>query len=266
MIRRVLSLLPALPAVIAAAMALGGARLAAAATVAVFDNSSFVDTANNGFFSESDNVQATLASLGHVVSTFTGFTEADFNAAFSANQVVLIPELEVADLNSSLTPAARTAIAAAVAGGKRLIVHGHNVRDNAVMNAVFGLSLTDGTIYGAGEAISQTPAAAGTAFAATPLSLTAHSTVFTISTASLPPTYKSIYAIGGNTAVFTNEAGTLVYLGWEWFNAAPLGTFDDWTSTLDAAVGFAVPEPASLTIAGLASLGLVMAARRRRLG
>jgi hypothetical protein len=252
---------PAVTALLAMAFTCGSTRPAAATTVAVFDNSSFVDTANNGFLSESDNVQATLTTLGHTVTPFTGFSDADFTAAFNANQVVLIPELEVADLNTSLTPAARTVIAGAVAGGKRLIVHGHNVRDNAVMNAVFGLSLTDGTIFGAGEAILQTPAAAGTAFAATPPSIAAHSAVYTISTASLPPTYKSIYAIGGNSAVFTNASGNLVYLGWDWLNAAPLGTFNDWTSTLDAAVGSPIPEPGCMA---LSIVPLAMLVLRRR--
>jgi hypothetical protein len=88
--------------------------------------------------------------------------------------------------------------------------------------------------------------------------------VFTISTASLPPTYKSIYAIGGNTAVFTNGTGNLVYLGWEWFNAAPLGTFNDWTSTLDAAVGPAVPEPSGIALSVIAMVGLLTAAGRSK--
>ena len=255
--------IPALTALVAAILTSANGPTAAASTVAVFDNASFVDTANNSFLSESDNVQATLSGLGHSVTTFTGFAAADFTAAFSANQVVLIPELEVADLNASLTPAARTVIANAVAGGKRLVVHGHNVRDNFLMNAVFGLSLSDGTAFGAGEAISQTPAASGTAFAATPATIAAHSTVFTISTSSLPPTYKSIYAIGGNTAVFTNATGSLVYLGWDWFNAAPLGTHNDWASTLDAAVSFPVPEPGCAAMVGMAALWCVCRSRRR---
>jgi hypothetical protein len=254
--------LPVLTAVAAAILIGAHAGAAAGSTVAVFDNGSFVDTANNSYLSESDNVQATLSGLGHSVTTFTGFAVADFTAAFSANQVVLIPELEVGDLNASLTPAARTVIANAVAGGKRLVVHGHNVRDNLLMNAVFGLSLTDGTIYGAGEAIAQTPAAAGTAFAATPPAIAAHSAVFTISTASLPPSYKSIYAIGGDTAVFTNATGSLVYLGWDWLNAAPLGAYSDWASTLAAAVSFPVPEPGSAAMGVLAALWCAGRSRR----
>jgi hypothetical protein len=241
-----------------AILGMAGLRSAEATDVGVFDNSSFVDTTNGGFLAESDNVQATLVSLGHNVNPFTGITAADFTAAFSANPVVLIPELEVADLNASLTPAARTVIANEVAGGKRLIVHGLNVPDNALLNAVFGLSLTDGAIYGAGELITRTPEAIGTAFAATPLTLAAHSVTWTINTSSLPATYKSIYAIGGDTVVFTDATGNLVYIGWDWFNAAPLGAFSDWNSTLDAAVGTTtVPEPGNLVLASLALLGLL---------
>jgi hypothetical protein len=261
--RRITFVLSAMTALATAVLTGVDGSVAAGSTVAVFDNASFVDTANNGFLSESDNVQATLSGLGHSVTTFTGFAAADFTAAFSAHQVVLIPELEVADLNASLTPAARTVIANEVAGGKRLVVHGHNVRDNFLMNAVFGLSLSDGTIFGAGEAIAQTPAAAGTAFAAGPASIAAHSAAFTISTASLPPTYKSIYAIGGNTAVFTNATGSLVYLGWDWLNAAPLGAYGDWALTLDAAVSFPVPEPGCAAMVGMAAMWCVGRSRRR---
>src|SRR4051794_8608352 len=45
------------------------------ATVAVFDNGAYVDTAG-GASAESDTVQASLQQLGHVVSTFTSTTAA----------------------------------------------------------------------------------------------------------------------------------------------------------------------------------------------
>src|ERR1051326_2165234 len=69
--------------------------------VAVFDNNSFVDTSSGSFFAESDNIQASLSSLGHTVNTFTGITAADFAAAEAGSDLLLIPEQE----NGALAPA-----------------------------------------------------------------------------------------------------------------------------------------------------------------
>jgi T1SS-143 domain-containing protein len=60
------------------------------AEVSVFDNGSYVDTTSGGTSAESDNVQDTLQSQGHNVSTFTGITLADILAA--------LPEFTTGDL------------------------------------------------------------------------------------------------------------------------------------------------------------------------
>jgi hypothetical protein len=50
------------------------------ASVAVFDNPTYVDT-SGGLGSESDNLQASLTARGHAVNTFTDITPAGFAAA-----------------------------------------------------------------------------------------------------------------------------------------------------------------------------------------
>lgn len=60
------------------------------AEVSVFDNGSYVDTSSGGTSAESDNVQDTLQSQGHNVSTFTGITLTDILAA--------LPEFTTGDL------------------------------------------------------------------------------------------------------------------------------------------------------------------------
>ena len=52
------------------------------ANIAVFDNGAYVDS-DNGFWAESDNIQATLAAQGHNVTTFTGTTDEDFDNALN---------------------------------------------------------------------------------------------------------------------------------------------------------------------------------------
>ncbi|MED5509645.1 MAG: retention module-containing protein, partial [Pseudomonadota bacterium] len=67
------------------------------AEVSVFDNGSYVDTTSGGTSAESDNVQDTLQSQGHNVSTFTGITLADILAA--------LPEFSTGDLAGEETVA-----------------------------------------------------------------------------------------------------------------------------------------------------------------
>ena len=66
------------------------------AEISVFDNGSYVDT-SGGTSAESDNVQDTLQSQGHNVSTFTGITLADILAA--------LPEFSTGDLTGEETVA-----------------------------------------------------------------------------------------------------------------------------------------------------------------
>src|SRR5688500_14035003 len=92
--------------------------------VAVFDNGSFVDTFSGGTGAESDNVQASLASLGHTVSVFTGTSASAINSALAGKDVLLIPEQERGNLVAALDPAARAAIQNFVSNGGGLVIHG----------------------------------------------------------------------------------------------------------------------------------------------
>jgi hypothetical protein len=62
-------------------------------------------------------------------------------------------------------------------------------------------------------------------------------------------------------------AGKIIYLGWDWYNAAPRGTQDEgWRFVLDRAVlesPPAVPEPDSTALA-LAAVAALGALGRRR--
>ncbi len=206
-----------------------------AANVALFFNSSYVDTAAN-FSGEAYTVQQTLLSQGHAVSTFTGITATDFNNAVVGNTVLAIPELESGDLNADLDSAARTAIANFVNSGGTFV--GFSGAPNMInlMNAVFGFSLTSSSnspyaLNGAG--------AAGTTFAGGPASLGDPSATEGVSQASLPPGTRRIYSNSGSVAVFIAPygSGQVIFLAWDWYNALPVGIEDGgWLSVLNSAV------------------------------
>lgn len=132
------------------------------ASVVVFDDPTYVDTTNN-YQAESDTVQAALVASGHSVTTFTGITAADINAAVAGKDVLLFPELELRNLGPTLDSAARAAITSFVSSGGGLIIHGDFFgHDEAFLNNVFGFSLTQSpTTFSSYDLTAQ---AAGTAF------------------------------------------------------------------------------------------------------
>ncbi len=208
-----------------------------AANIVVFDNGAYVDTVG-GPSSESDTVQASLTALGHTVTTFTGIADTDFATALAGKDILLIPETEVGDLNAALSPAARTVIANFVAGGGGLIKNGHRTRDEDLLDSIFGFSLTSVTLPTNSDGGSLTAAATGTPFAGGPASLIAFSATASLGAASLPPGSLALYqnATGVTVARMTYGAGRIVFLGWDWYDAAPLGTADSgWLNVLDAA-------------------------------
>jgi hypothetical protein len=218
------------------------------ASIAVFDNPSYVDTLGAAF-SESDTIQASLVSLGHTVTTFTGLTAADFTAALAGKDVLVIPEQEIGAIAPALSAAAKTAIQNFVAGGGGLVIS-CDYRD--FLNGVFGYSLVDG----GSSTASITPAATGTAFAGGPATLPPHSFTLEFDTASLPSGAQTIYSdgVGSTVTLIPYGSGTIASLGWDWFNAAPLGSQDSgWLQVLDSAVeqvGVGPTAPSNLTITG----------------
>jgi Ca2+-binding RTX toxin-like protein len=213
-----------LAALIAAAAAfLITPALASAATVAVFDNGSYVDTGTDPFpGAESDNIQASIAAKGYTVRAFTGITATDFSFALAGARVLVIPEQEINDLAPDLSGDAVHIIRSYVASGGGLIIT-NNSPPNAgtFLDRVFGISVTEGAGPGA---TTKQAAAAGTNFAGGPASLPQNNGTDFLT--GLPAGAASIYANGANSSVvaFTFGNGEIVFLGWDWFDSNPPDT------------------------------------------
>jgi hypothetical protein len=218
--------------VIATLGALLGANEVHAARIAVFDAPAFVDT-NGGATAESDTLQASLAALGHEVTTFTATRAQGISAALEGAAAVAFPELENGDLASELGAAARSTLAAFVADGGGLIVAGTtDERAAALLNAIFGFALTSGVV---GES-AITPFASGTGFEGAPSPLPDHLRTRGLDLVSLPQNALPIYVSGTRATVvrFSFGNGRAVYLGWDWYAAAPTGARDGgWISALE---------------------------------
>lgn len=214
---------------------------APATRVAVFDNPSYVDTRSRNTQAESDAIQASLAWLGHRVSTFTEIDATALQSSIGGSSVVVIPELENRDLAAALSETALDLLRRFVNRGGDLIVHGtSDQRAPRLINALFGWHITSGTV----GAATIGPDAEGTPFAEAPSRINANQRTRGLDLANLPDSAEALYINRTRAPVvqFLQGAGRVLYLGWDWYQAAPLGDRDGgWLRVLAAAVGDEAP-------------------------
>ncbi|MCP5304454.1 MAG: hypothetical protein H6953_03320 [Chromatiaceae bacterium] len=247
------------------ALALFASQGAGAAAVAVFDDASFVAE-------ESDNIQAVLSTtLGHTVSTFTGTADGVFGTALSGADALVIPEQENGDLSSALSATAIAEITGFMASGGQVVVVGsyYTTGDGfgaAMVNALLGTAFGE-TDFSTASSSSITAAAAATPFAGGPASLPNLSGTSGLTGVAAANT---VYQTGGAASVAWFSAG-LTYIGWDFFDAAPLRTTDPqgWETILDIAVTprdtqVPVPATALLLLAGIVGSRAVSRRAARR--
>ncbi|EPX82357.1 hypothetical protein Salmuc_04082 [Salipiger mucosus DSM 16094] len=229
---------------------------AQAATVSSFYDSSYVDTSR-----EALNIRSQATTLGNSVSTFTGTDQANWAAAMTGVDALLIPELERSAL--TLDSATRSDVADFVGSGGNLVVSASYANNEAaLLNAIFGWSLTGGSGSGAMQLQS---AAAGTDFAGGPATLASLNGTYDLLLSSLPSSATAIYADSNSARVFSAEvgAGSVTFLAYDWYDTA---TDADWGAVLNTALNVdvsPVPLPAGLPLL-LAGLGGLVALRRRQ--
>ena len=210
--------------------------------IAFYDDPAYVDTANG----ESDSLQATLVSQDNLVTTFTGVTSLEFDTALGPRRrpradVLVFPEQEAFGLSVTLDLAGQASIRNFVGTGGTLVVHGSTGSLAAVLlNTVFGYTTANGGFANVDS--TKTAAVDGTLFVKTPDLLSPNSLVVGI--ANLPVGAKSLYEAGGVTTVaqIPYGEGNILYVGWDWFGAAPSGVIDGgWLAVLDAAIRTSPP-------------------------
>src|SRR5262245_46088462 len=192
--------------------------------IALFDDPAFVDT-SGGFTAESDNVQAALTSLGFTFTTFVGTTAVSWETATRAADVVIIPDLEIAtgDLQSSLNENAEQAIVDFVAAGGVLVVMGNtNGRQSGLLNAAFGFATSTNT---GGPTQLSDQGSPDSRWVQGPFDLPANNLTVSwiapvLDTAFV---YQDPLAHVATVVAIPYGAGKIVCMGWDFFNAAPVG-------------------------------------------
>ncbi|TAN70693.1 MAG: hypothetical protein EPN17_04285 [Methylobacter sp.] len=218
------------------------------ANIAVFDNNEFVDSNNDHLSSESDNIQATLISLGHNVSTFIQYSAIDFSSALESTDILVIPEQETGNLSLALTDKAKQVLRDFVNTGGRIIIGGDMYSNDVdFLNSVFDYSITNRN----NEAPSYiTDIASGTSFDSAPSTLTHNNGTYSIDKSSLPINGLSIYENGNHTtvAVLPYGTGDIVYLAYDWYDAAPVGSQDGGWIEILSTITEAVPLMANSVV------------------
>ncbi|HET7713998.1 MAG TPA: hypothetical protein VFK86_00060 [Bauldia sp.] len=222
------------------------------ADVALFFDSNYVNL--SGPDSEAIGVQQALLLFGHVATTFVGTSTEAWRNATAGADVLVIPELQMAAL--PLSAGAMFFLREFVSDGGTLIVHGANTgtHDTDLLNALFDLALTK---VDANTTSTPTTDVAGTTYAAGPPSLADNDDVVALDNLSLPAFARSFYkdALGDATvAGFQYGKGQVIWLGWDWYDALPLGSQDGgWNPTLNRSVCLSDFKPNGLVIVGTQS-------------
>lgn len=224
-------------------------RVGPPVVVALFYDPTYVDTSELSE-GEAYNLWRALEAMSVRVNTFTGTTEEAFFLALGGANILLIPEQELGNLATSLDPGAIDVIRGFVAGGGCLVVHGEITgRDAGLINALFGWSIQPQGDYSIWTS-TNTGAVAGTAFENGPPSLGGENGLYPWRTASLPAGSSSLYQFeaGGDAYTTVGEipygAGRIVFLAWDWYNAAPVGMQDrGWNGILLSALAQCSCEP-----------------------
>ena len=211
-----------------------GVKPAGAAKVAFFADPAFVDM-NAG--QEGLNTQAALTAAGHTVAPFTGVAAATWQAVLDTSDVLVVPEIEVADLNAAMGEDTRAVIVRYVVSGKPMVLNMDNGQHFVpFLNALFGYSLVFSTSVSSGTAVQQA-GVAGTAFAGAPANIPMPSATTSIAAASAPPGTRVLYTNGADPVAWAAQvgaAGRLVCLGYDWFGSPPA----EWNQLLNLAIQF----------------------------
>jgi hypothetical protein len=206
--------------------------------ISMLSNTDYFDYRQNQTDSEVWNLLKSFESFGKTVTLFSDISASGFSSGLSDAAYLIVPEQENGSLAPDLSELAKSEIRDFVSNGNTVIMFAPGNNSITFPNNVFGFSLDydDGN-----NSDLNVPDASGTSFASGPSNLQSFSATHSIITSTLPVGSKSIYTFnGGDYATVVQipyNRGKIIIMGWDWFNAAPYGSYDGgWLQVLELAV------------------------------
>jgi len=186
---------------------------------------------------EGSNIIASLLQYGVEVKTFTDITAEGITAALVGVDLMLIPETENAPLIFSTEAA--TIIRNFVSNGGTLVSLNFTSfgEPTIYLNQIFSWSLL--MTEGSGSDINKTVNANSNGFTDCVSTLPYNNAIDGFAEESLPAGSITIYKSSDSVYVvlMPYNQGTVIFLGWDWYNAEPIGEDDGgWLQVLYTAV------------------------------
>jgi hypothetical protein len=168
--------------------------------------------------------------------TFIDISESGWDPIVGQAGYIVIPEIEGEDILPDLTSGAKNKIKNFVSnGGKLLMFHPSNGDVVAFLNDIFSFSINDNN---PSAPISLTVAGSGL-FPSESATIPDLGATSALDTTTLPVNSVTIYeGNGADESVVTMipyGSGKIYVLGWDWYNAAPIGAADGgWLHLLES--------------------------------
>lgn len=221
-------------------------------SVALFENTDYVQYDESDNEAEASNVMRTLQHLSIEATAFTGISASAFSAALSGRTVLAFPELD--PFLSKLAPALSDSAIAVIHdfvqdGGTMILFSGEGV-DSSIADTVFGWNIPLGSEHpNDWQAYLDTTVAAGTSFAGGPSALANQGQITNYQTSPLPAGSKVVYGTStsqSSVTVMPYGSGQVIHLGWDWswwawpFPSSPITEEQDggWFEVLDRAIRY----------------------------
>lgn len=182
----------------------------ALATVSLFADPAYVSSASVS------QLHSALSSLNCHVTPFSGVTVPEWNAAFAASQIVVVPSLKD---YLSLSMLAAT-INARINVDKGLVVAGSDYYDESFFYELRGWSLTESGSFGNG-ALNLTKSILVPGFSSSPATLASRTLTHVQSLSNMPAQVRPLYVTGIHSAAFV--ARRVGSIGYDWISGQDSG-------------------------------------------
>jgi hypothetical protein len=232
-------------------MAITGLSLPArAAEVALFYNPAYVDTSTDtiplGPVGEANSIRLYLQNLGHTVTGFTETTTLGVINKVSPRALLVIPELELQDLEEDWNTGTKNWVRDRVCKGLGLLIFGdENGRAQRLLNETMGYTIGGPLLPTTTYYNPASDPDVATEFPGLDATLPDPSITTGHRNDQLDSTALRVYANANNPSsavtVFANRYGygRIFFVGFDWFGTPPSG----WEKVLDAGVAYCLSGP-----------------------